>query len=144
MPDNWPIPKFHFQVIIDGQSAFFTEVSGLDMDTEVIEYRDGNSRQFSPVKMPGMHKYGNVTLKRGLFKSDNKFFDWFREIKMNTIPRSTVTINLLDESGSIAMSWTLANAFPVRITASDLKSDGNEAAVESIELAYEGLAFSGK
>ena len=141
---NWPLPKFYFEVDITdvGTKLPFQEVSGLDIETQVIEYRAGNSPTFSTIKMPGIVKSGNVTLKKGIFAKDNKFFDWQKNIAMNTIQRSTVTIRLLDESGSPTMTWTLTNAWPTKITGTDLKSDGNEVAVESIELAHEGLTIA--
>ena len=92
----WPMPKFHFQVKWDSEVMSFQEVSGLDVESQPIEYRAGDSKTFSVVKMPGIKKYGNVTMKKGVFKSDNKFWDWFKEIKMNTIKRKPVTISLLD------------------------------------------------
>lgn len=144
MSTEWPIPKFHFEVIIDGNKAYFTEVTGLDIESQPIEYRHGNSPQFSPIKMPGMQKFSNVTLKRGVFVNDNKFFDWFNEIKMNTIKRKTVIINLLDETKKPVMTWTLSNAWPTKIQSTDLKADGNEVAVETMELAFEGLTVSNK
>ncbi len=135
----WPIPKFHFEVKWDSNRMSFQEVSGLDIEAQPIEYRHGDSREFSTIKMPGIKKVGNVTMKKGVFKSDNKFWDWFNQIKMNTIKRIPITISLLDESGSPTMVWTLANAWPTKITGTDLKSDGNEVAIESIEIAHEGL-----
>lgn len=138
----WPIPKFHFQVKWDSAVMSFQEVSGLDIEAQPIEYRHGDSPEFSTIKMPGIKKTGNVTMKKGVFKSDNKFWDWFNKIKMNTIKRIPVTINLLDESGSPTMVWTLANAWPTKITATDLKSDGNETAIETIEIAHEGLTIA--
>lgn len=138
----WPIPKFHFQVKWDAEVMSFQEVSGLDVESQPIEYRSGDSPQFSTIKMPGIQKSGNVTMKKGVFKSDNKFWDWFNEIKMNTIVRKPVTISLLDETGAPTMVWTLANAWPSKITATDLKSDGNEAAIESIEIIHEGLTIA--
>ena len=120
----------------------FQEVSGLETETQVIEYRHGNSPQFSTIKMPGLKKHGNITMKKGIFKSDSKFWDWFSEIKMNTIKRTTVTISLLDESAKPIMVWVLTNAWPVKIISTDLKSDGNEVAVETLEMAHEGLTIS--
>ncbi len=137
----WPIPKFHFQVKWDSEVMSFQEVSGLDVEGQVIEYRRGDSPEFSTVKMPGIKKYSNITMKKGVFKSDNKFWDWFSQIKMNTIKRIPVTISLLDEGGNPTMVWTLANAFPTKITGTDLKSDGNEVAIETIEIAHEGLTI---
>lgn len=138
----WPMPKFHFQVKWDSNVMSFQEVSGLDVQSEEIKYRHGDSPEFSPIKMPGLKKVGNVTMKKGIFKADNKFWDWFNEIKMNTIKRVPVTISLLDETGAPTMVWTLANAWPTKITGTDLKSEGNEVAVETIEIVHEGLTIA--
>ena len=80
----WPLPKFYFQVKWDSQVMLFQEVSGLDAQSEEIKYRHGDSPEFSAIKMPGMKKVGNVTMRKGTFKSDSKFWDWFNQIKMNT------------------------------------------------------------
>ncbi|MFM2483677.1 phage tail protein [Celerinatantimonas yamalensis] len=143
----WPMPKFHFEVKWDGGAgagmvAAFQEISGLDTESQPIEYRAGNSPVFSTIKMPGIVKSSNITLKKGIFKSDNKFYEWYSKIKMNTIARTAVTINLLDEAGSPVMSWKLKNAWPTKVTGTDLKSDGNEVAVETIELVHEGLEIA--
>jgi phage tail-like protein len=140
----WPLPKFYFQVKWGDQEMSFQEVSGLDMEAQPIEYRHGDSKEFSVIKMPGIKKTGNVTMKKGIFKSDNKFWDWFSEIKMNTIKRSPVTISLLDEKEAPTMVWKLTNAFPTKVTGTDLKSDGNEVAIETIEIAHEGLTIENK
>ena len=128
--DNvWPLPKFYFTVDIGDQTNLpFQEVSGLDVEAQPIEYRAGNNKVFSTIKMPGITKSSNITLKKGIFVKDNKFFDWYAKIKMNTIERVTVTIKLLDENGDPTMVWTLANAWPTKITGTDMKSDGNEVA----------------
>jgi len=138
--DVWPRPKFYFSVQLgDDDKMTFQEVSGLQTESKAIEYRHGNSKIFAPIKMPGMMSVGNVTLKKGIFVGDAKLFTWFTEIKMNLIKRRTVVISLLDEAGSPKVTWTLNNAFPTKITGTDLKSTGNEVAVESIELAFETL-----
>jgi phage tail-like protein len=138
----WPMPKFHFQVKWDSQVMRFQEVSGLDIQSEEIKYRHGDSPEFSVIKMPGLKKVGNITMKKGIFKSDNKFWDWFKQIKMNTIKRLPVTISLLDEGGNATMVWTLTNAWPTKITGTDLKSEGNEVAIETIEIVHEGLTIA--
>jgi phage tail-like protein len=137
----WPIPKFYFQVKWDSEVMSFQEVSGLDVEAQPIEYRHGDSPQFSTISMPGLRKSGNVTMKKGVYKSDNKFWDWFNQIKMNTVKRVPVTISLLDEAGAPTMVWTLANAWPTKITSTDLKADGNEVAIETIEIAHEGITI---
>jgi len=140
----WPLPKFYFQVKWDSAVMSFEEVSGLDVEAQPIEYRHGDSPVFSAIKMPGLKKYGNVTMKKGVFKSDNKFWDWFNQINMNTIARKSVTITLLTEGDTVAMVWKLTNAFPTKITSTDLKSQGNEAAIETIVIAHEGLTIENK
>lgn len=137
----WPLPRFFFQVKWGDQEMSFQEVTGLDVEAQPIEYRHGDSKEFAPIKMPGIKKVGNVTMKKGIFKSDNKFWEWFEQIKMNTIKRVPVTISLLDETNAPTMVWNLTNAFPTKITGTDLKSDGNEVAIETIEIAHEGLTI---
>jgi phage tail-like protein len=137
---TWPLPKFYFSVQLgDDKDVTFQEVSGLESETKPIEYRHGNSPVFAPIKMPGLARVGNVTMKKGIFAKDAKFFSWYSEIKLNTIKRRTVIISLLDETGNPKMTWTLNNAWPTKITGTDLKSEGNEVAVESIEIAFETL-----
>ena len=136
---TWPLPKFYFSVTGIPGNPVFQEVSGLETEAQVIEYRAGNSSIFAPIKMPGLQKVGNVTMKKGIFVTDSKLWTWFSSIAMNTIARSTVVVNLLDETGAPRMIWTLNNAFPTKLTGTDMKSDGNEVAVESIEIAYETL-----
>ncbi len=138
----WPLPKFHFLVTWDKAELHFQEVSGLDAETQPLEYRTGNSPVFSAVKMPGMMKSANITMKKGVFVRDNAIFDWFAEIKMNTIKRKKVTISLLDEGGKPVMVWHINNAFPVKITSTDLKAEGNEVAVETLEIAHEGISIA--
>lgn len=136
----WPLPKFYFSVRVgDDMDIRFSEVTGLEETAQAIEYRHGDSKVFKPIKMPGLRKVGNVTMRKGVFANDQKFWQWFSEIRMNTISRRTVVINLLDESGAPKMVWTLHNAWPTKITGADLKSESNEAAVETLELAFESM-----
>ena len=140
----WPMPKFHFRVMWGDQEMSFQEVTGLDAQSEEIKYRTGNSPIFSVIKMPGLIKYSNVTMKKGIFKGDNKFWDWFVQIKQNTIKRIDITISLLDETDNPAMVWKLKNAWPTKISGYELKAEGNEVAVESIEIVHEGLTIENK
>jgi len=140
---TWPLPKFYFSVQFgQGLTASFQEVSGLDSEAKPIEYRHGNSPVFTPIKMPGLGKVGNVTMRKGIFVSDTALWDWFNQIKLNTIARQTVVVSLLDETGAPKMVWTLNNAFPIKVTGTDLKSEGNEVAVESLDIAFETMVIS--
>ncbi|HEY0027177.1 MAG TPA: phage tail protein [Allosphingosinicella sp.] len=139
----WPLPKFYFSIDLgDGKKLGFSEISGLESDIKPIEYRHGDSKVFSTLKMPGLRSVGNVTLKKGVFTQDSIFWKWFDESKLNIIKRRTVVISLLDEQSAPKMTWTLTNAWPTKMTGTDLKSDSNEVAIESLELAYETLSVT--
>lgn len=138
---SYPLSKFHFSVEWGGTQIGFTEVSGLDVETEVIEYRQGNSPEFSKIKMPGMQKFSNITLKRGTFKSDNEYYAWWNTVKLNSIERRDIIINLLNEDHQPVVTWKVKNAWPTKIQSTDLKADGNEVAIESMEIVHEGLVI---
>jgi phage tail-like protein len=139
---EYPLPKFHFEVTWGDTTIAFSEVTGLDVETEIIEYRHGNSNVYSKIKRPGLQKFSNITMKRGVFKSDNQFYDWWNDVKMNKDTRRNLIISLLDEGGNAVMTWDVKNAWPTKIQSTDLKADGNETAIESIELVHEGLEIA--
>jgi phage tail-like protein len=139
MPEQYPLPVFHFRVEWGGTRIGFSEVSGLTQENQAIEYRDGNFLEYSSIKMPGLRKFSNVTLKRGIVKADNEFFRWLSSIKLNQVERRDVTISLLNEEHNPVMVWKILRAFPVKVEGPGLKASGNEVAIESIELAHEGL-----
>ncbi len=141
MATNYPLVKFHFQVEWGGTQIGFTEVSGLDVETEVVEYRHGASPEYSKVKMPGMQKFSNLTLKRGTFATDNEYFTWRNTVKLNTIERRDITISLLNEEHEPVIVWKVKNAWPTKVQSTDLKADGNEVAIESMEIVHEGLSI---
>ena len=143
---DYPLPKFHFQVTWGGTKIGFTEVSGLDFETEVIEYRHGASKEYNKTKQPGLTKFANITLKRGTFQSDNEYYDWWKETKFfqegnetGSRYRRDIIIDLLNENHEPIITWNVKNAWPTKIQSTDLKADGNEIAIESIELVHEGL-----
>ena len=112
---DYPLPKFHFQAEWGGVRIGFTEISGLDVETEVIEFRDGASKEYSKRKMPGLQKYPNVTMKRGVFASDNEYYKWWNTVALNTIERRDVTVSLLNEKHEPVMVWKIKNACRNRI-----------------------------
>jgi|SRR5882672_6006618 len=139
MPAQYPLPVFHFTVEWGGTRVGFTEVTGLTQEKQVIEYRDGMSPEYSAIKMPGIPKYSNITLKRGVIKGDNEFHKWLSTVKLNTVERRDLIISLLNEQHQPVMVWVAHNAWPCKGEGSQLKAGGNEVAIESIELAHEGL-----
>lgn len=139
--NEYPLSKFYFQVDWGGTKIGFHEVSGLDIEIELIEYRQGASPEFSKIKMPGLKKYSNITLKRGAFSGDNEYYTWLNTIQLNSVERRSITISLLDEEGNPTITWKVNKAFPIKLTSTDLKAEGNEIAIESLELAHEGLVI---
>ncbi|HWD88116.1 MAG TPA: phage tail protein [Mucilaginibacter sp.] len=119
---TWPMAKFSFRVKWEDNELIFQEVTGLGPGTQVAEV-------------------GNITLKKGICKGDAALWDSINQVKMNTIRRSTVLISLLDETNAVVMSWSLLNAFPTKMTGADMKPDTNEAAIEVMELAHDGVTL---
>lgn len=140
MAQEYPLPRFSFQVDWEGAKISFTEVTGLVMEREKIEYRHSDSPDFNKIAMPGLVKNNNITMKRGKFERDFDFNRWFDAVATTRSGgRRPVIIRLLNEAHVTVASWSAANCFPVKVTAPDLKSDANEVAIESIEIAHEGL-----
>lgn len=136
---QYPLPVFHFIVEWGGKRVGFSEVSGLTQENQPIEYRDGSFPEYSSIKMPGLRKFSNIILKRGIVKNDNDFFKWLSTVKLNTVERRDLVISLLNEEHQPVMVWKVHNAFPVKVEGPQLKASGNEVAIETIEVAHEGL-----
>jgi phage tail-like protein len=137
---NWPIPKFHFDVEWPGGEALsFTEVTGLVMETQTIDYRAGDDQRFLVQKVPGLKKTTNIALKKGLFKGDDALWQWFNLSQTDPERRKDITIKLLNEEHNAVFTWTVRSAFPMKISSPDLKADANEIAIETFELAHEGI-----
>ena len=139
---TWPNVKFSFRVKIGDAEILFQEVTGLNAETPIIEYRAGSSKEFSTIKMPGIKKYANVILKKGIFKNDKMLWDVQNLIATNSFEPQIINISLLDETNKEMMNWELANAFPCNMEVTNMKQDVNFAAVEIMELAHEGFNIS--
>ena len=138
---DYPLPKFHFQVQWGGTKIGFTEVTGLEVTTEKIEYRDGASKEYHKIRMPGMQTFGDLTLKRGVFAADNEFYAWWNTVALNTVERRDITISLLNESHDPVVVWKVKKAWPTKVTSTDLNASGNETAIETLVLTHEGLTM---
>lgn len=136
---NYPLPVFHFQVEWGGNRLGFSEVSGLSIEVDVIEYREGGSPEYSTIKMPGLRKHANIVLKRGIMAGDNEFFEWLNSIRLHTVERRDMTISLLNENHEPVMVWRARNAFPVKLEGPVLRAEASEVAIETLEVAHEGL-----
>ncbi len=151
----YPLTKMNFLVTVDAVSgtAAFTEVSGVEASVDVVEFRQGNSHSLAPVKVPGLVRHGNVTLKMG-YTIDNAFKKWIQDCVSETrgeMPRSKVSIELIDINAGAPSTpvtsisgtrvWVLTNAWVTKYTAPDLNSTASEVAIESVEIAYEELVI---
>lgn len=135
---GYPHGKFRYKVEIDGLDAGgFSEVSGFDASIDVMEYREGDMVQ-TPMKLPGLKKYGNITLKQGLADS-MVLYDWIIAGVNGAVDRKTITITLLDEEEAPAASWQVINAWPTKYTAPDFNATSSEVAIETLEIAHEGM-----
>jgi len=137
---QYPLPALHFMVGWgdSNNTVSFSEVSGLTLESEPIEYRGGDDITLTVRKVPGLKKYGNVTLKRGVMSSENGFWEWWNTIQSGTVERRTVTISLLNEKHAPVMTWEIQQAWPVKVEGPSLNAKGNEIAIETLEFAHEG------
>ena len=135
---DYPYANFRYMVEIDGlEAGGFSEVSGFDASIDVIEYREGDMVD-TPSKMPGLKKYGNITLKQGVTDS-TVMYDWIMLGVEGEVERKTLTITLLDATGAATASWQVINAWPTRYQAPDFNASASEVAIETLEIAHEGL-----
>ena len=139
-----PLRNFRFRLEIDGLSdAAFSEVTIGAISVDAIEYRDGNDPPLVR-KLPGLARFSNVTLKRGIICSGSGALDlyaWLSSVIAGdmTSARRRVVIVVLDEAGKDCARFLVSNAWPVKYVPSDLEGRGNEVLVEQLELANEGI-----
>lgn len=134
--DVYPSCRFYVEVDRD-QQAVFTAVSGLQNETAVMEYEEGGNNGFVH-RLPGRTKASTLTLKRGMTAS-TFFFDWHADVARGKIVRKHVSVAMYDAAGVKLMTWNLINAYPIRWTGPDFAADGTTPAVETLELAHDGL-----
>lgn len=135
----YPYKKYNYKVLLDNsEEAGFSEVSSPDITSDPVEYREGNMTGKTAGKQPGILKYGNVTLKRGVTESQ-VFVAWMKDIQDGKVPRKTVVITLMDDEMNEVASWQLEKAWPTKYTGTDMNATSNEVAIESLELVTEGV-----
>ncbi len=146
IPIRYPYKNFRFKVEFDGtESAGFSEVSGGDISVDIIEYREGSEIRTTPRKLAGLTKYGNLTLKWGVIGT-MEMMEWLHAVSSDNtagptgIARKNLVIKLMDETGAEAgPSWEIINAWPSHYTGPELNALGSEIAIETLEIAHEGI-----
>ena len=133
-----PYLSFRFLVEIQGLIVGgFSEVSGLQAETETEDIREGGVNDYVH-KLPKITKYPNITLKRGITDSA-ALWNWHQDVVNGIIKRKSGFIILLDGEGNEKWRWSFERAYPVQWTGPELSADSNTVAVESIELAHNGI-----
>lgn len=133
------INHYHFIAEWGGTRIGFAEISGLDIEIDAVSVRDGSSPIDSGRMVPGIRRFSNIILKRGIAKSDNDFFNWINTKSNGNIERRDLRISLLDESHNPIFVWKVNSAFPVKYSGPILIANDSEIAIETLELAHEGL-----
>ena len=136
---NYPLQAYHFSVDWGGSNTGFTEVSGLSIFFEAIQYREGSLKEDNSLKIPGLTKFSNIVLKRGIISGDYDMYNWINTKVMGSIERRTIVIKLLNERHEPAITWKVKNAFPIRYSGPVLNAKSGEVAIEELELAHEGI-----
>lgn len=137
----YPIINARFRLELGSiQQASFSECTGFDTTTELVEYRDGDDPlEFR--KQPGINKYGNITLKWGLTDSD-ELWKWRKMVIDGKIDqaRKGGSIVIMDHEGNDKIRWNFKNGWPSKYDPSDLNAKNNEVAIETLEITHEGLS----
>lgn len=133
-----PYRSYRFRIEIDGlERAGFRECSGLDFTHDPVEYREGPD-PLTARKLPGLIKYSNISLKWGL-SDDKELWDWRKEAMDGTVKRKNGSIVLLDDANEEKMRWNFREGWPSKWTGPSFNATGNEVAIETLEIAHEGL-----
>jgi phage tail-like protein len=133
-----PHVNFNFTVALDNiERAHFQEVTGLDSTIDVIEYREGGTNT-TPMKLPGLTKFSNLVLKWGV-TPDLELYEWHRAAVEGQVERKTGSIFARDRAGEIVAQWDFVSAWPTKYDGPDFNAEGTDIAIETLELAHEGL-----
>lgn len=140
MPDRLdPFGQYNFRVEIDGITrAGFKECSGLETMQDATDYREGTDLGLTMRKLPGLISYSNITLGRGI-TTDHELWDWRRQLMSGTADRRNLSIVLMDDAGNDVIRWNLRNCWPTKWSGPSFDATSNEVAIESLELAHEGV-----
>ena len=137
MANATPLQVNQFQVEAGFSRIGFTRVLLPRIEREVVRYREGSSKADSVHLMPGLVRFGECTLERGLVEADNDFFRWMQTVHIGQAERRDVLVRLLDAQFNPVASWLLRNCFPVALEWSVLDAQSGAVLIESLRLAVE-------
>lgn len=134
-----PYRSYNFLVEIDGITrAGFQDCSGLDSSSPAIEYREGNDRQLSTRKLPGLVNFPNISLSRGI-TDDRELWEWRLQAAQGTVSRRNGSIVLLNDAGEERLRWNFREGWPTHWSGPTFDATGSDVAIEALEIAHEGL-----
>ena len=137
-----PYTSGNFRVEIQGITATsFSEVSGLEASIDVVDYRAGDAKLNNERKLPGLNKFPDITLKRGLTQ-DLSLWNWFNSAMAGNVNPTSVAISLLDQADNVVLTWRFRNAWPCKWTGPALAAGSSEVAIEALEICHEGLELA--
>jgi len=135
-----PLLQYNFLLEIENTAvAGFSEVSGINTETDIVEYREGSDVN-TVRKLPGLRKVGNITLKRG-FTINIDLWNWRKTVIDGFTERRAGAIIMLNEAREPVIRWEFFNAWPNKYEGPALNATANEVAIESLEIALEDLRF---
>ncbi|MGR9087499.1 MAG: phage tail protein [Gammaproteobacteria bacterium] len=133
-----PYRVYKYKVEIDGITrGGFREASGLDSSQDPIEYREGTD-ELHAKKLPGLNKSSNITLKWGV-TDDAQLWEWRKKSIDGKVERKNGSIVLYNDAGEEKIRWNFVEAWPTKWTGPSFNATGNEVAIETLEIAHEGL-----
>ena len=137
-----PYSQFNFLIEIDGVvKGGFSECSGLTSDTNVIDYREGNEKQLTARRLPGLMKYNNIVLKRG-YTADTSLWNGRQDVINGQVSRTTGSIILLDDARNTALTWNFREGWPCKLEGPALTGKTSEVAIETLEICHEGIELA--
>ena len=145
MKAAYPLPLYNYRVEIGPDAIAFSEISGLAASYETYTFKESPVESGSPgprsMTMPAQAEGTTLTLKKGVVRgvSVRSLYDWIATKKLNLIEKKDIFIRLCDEEGAPVVSWKVINAFPTKLEAPGFDASSNDAAIESMELAADGV-----
>jgi len=145
MKRTYPLPAYNYRVEIGGAAVGFSKASGLDVSYETASYKESPTEpgKAGPVvmHMPAQRGSAKLTLEKGICMTEGAvgLYDWLNKTQINLTEKKDIFVRLLDETGKAVVSWKVVNAFPTKLTAPSFGADGNDVAIESLELMADAV-----
>ena len=132
--ENYPLTTYRYKVQVDGEDMNCSEVSGLTIEYDTINYKEATAGGIKNYQLLGQAMLPSISIKRGLFNSESELHNWLRTVHTNEFTKKDLTISLLDNSDEAIMSWKVLGAFPTKFEGPSLNAEENSIAFQSLDL----------